>query len=167
MRHLTDGEIVRLIARELPRADAESAQSHIGSCPACAARVREQGRIWSALGAWEATSQAPDVTAAVFSRIDGESAGRSFERLPFPRRRIRWARAGRLAASVLIAAGVGHAIGRWTSGVSEAGKATRAPVTTAEVVDSLGLDALASAPVGLADAIDGAGDDADMPGGQS
>lgn len=163
MLHLSDDEIVRLVANELSATEAEAAHTHIGSCETCAARAREQERLWVLLGEWEVAPPVSGAVDNVLARLDQEA------KLPFVAgpRRTDWLRVGRLAASVLIAVGAGYGIGRWRVRQTEGPQPVDSTAAIAEVVDSFGLNVFASAPIGLADAVDGSASDAEQPGDQS
>ncbi|MGB9623538.1 MAG: anti-sigma factor family protein [Phycisphaerae bacterium] len=167
MQHLTDSEVIRLVAGELSPAEAAAVRAHVGSCGECATRVREQESLWALLGTWEATRAVPDLTAEVLARLGEEPAGRSRVLTYSAGWRARWVQVGRIAAAMLIAAGAGHAVGRWTSPRGRSDANVPVPVLTADVVESLGLDAFALAPAGLDDLLDDQPDQADVERGQS
>ncbi len=144
MQHLDDMQIIRLVAGDLLPGEADTFWSHIADCPDCARRVGEQERLWRGLAVWQAPSEVPDVVGRALRELD--RAGRARPRAWWP--------VGRIAAGLLLGIGVGHAAGRWASAGRPA-LPELVPVTVAEVVEALGLDVLAAAPVGLADAVDG------------
>ncbi len=53
MPHLSDEEILRLVANELDAAQTKAAREHLRACPSCETRVSEKDRLWNLLGAWE------------------------------------------------------------------------------------------------------------------
>ncbi len=167
MQHLTDSEVIRLVACELSPTEDGAARAHVESCRECAARVREQESLWALLGAWEAARAVPDVTAEVLARLDGESAERLQRRTYFVGRRARWVQVGRIAAALLIAAGAGHAVGRWMGPRGRSDANVPVSVLTADVVESLGLDAFALAPAGLDELFGDQLDQAGIERGQS
>jgi hypothetical protein len=100
MEHLSDIALIELAAG---RADAETqraAEAHLAACPECAARLAATARTWQVLGEWQVT--APEWSA---------------ERIVAAARRLPpaspWRPLLRVAAAIVLAAGIGHAAARW------------------------------------------------------
>lgn len=148
MDHLTDGQIARLVAGEVP---GDVLRRHADLCASCAARIREQERLWSLLGRHGVEPPVTNLASAVLDRLD---RGGAKPVIWWNRPAMVWLRGSsvrRVAAAVLLGVGLGHAMGRWTTSerLVDAGARGGATVSAAEVVESLGLDAFCAAPTGL------------------
>jgi hypothetical protein len=163
MRHLRDEDIVRLVAHNLPGADVQAVRAHVLECEACAVRVRTQIELWSTLGAWEAVPPVPASTSDLLARLDNEAGVEP----DVSTRKTNWVWMGRLAASVLLAVGIGYAVGRWKLGGSHTTAPEQASSAVAEAVDSLDLTVLASAPIGLTHTVEVTPADEAARGGRS
>ncbi len=150
MKHLTDEQIVRLVAGEWPAAQADEARRHVDACPECAERVGRQKGLWTLLEAWQPPQATCDVTAGVLGRLDREAGAPVRPVLV----RLSWAQIGRIAAGVLIGVGVGHGIGRRVGGSFVSQEPAQATATAADAIESMGLHVFAASSVGLADVID-------------
>jgi anti-sigma factor RsiW len=125
MKHATEIELIELAAGRLPAEHQADLAAHLAACPECARRRDEILATWDALGDWQVEpgrDLAPDVLAAA--------------RAPGWRKRARPVL--RIAASVLIAIGVGHAAGRWAWPALE-GQPSPRPAAAEEQAAAQGL----------------------------
>lgn len=105
MRCPTQSELLRLISGELAEDQADTLRSHVAHCPACTQSYQHLQSSWDALAAWRVDHGALDVFETVVQRA-AESAGRVR-----PVRSAPWRSPMRLAASVMLAAGLGIGAG--------------------------------------------------------
>jgi anti-sigma factor RsiW len=125
----TETELIRLVGGELSAARADELRQHLAHCRRCAAALAAIQSTWDVLGQWQVEPPQGNLTAAVL-----RAASRP---RPMP-----WLR---IAAAILMAAGAGLLAGR-TAPLSAASPQT---VSDAQLVEQLGLDALADPAVSL------------------
>jgi predicted anti-sigma-YlaC factor YlaD len=134
MRHLTEQEIA-----DWPRGEASAspaALAHLESCSACRTKREQQIELWNLLGEWQAPLL-PKRSRSILAQVESEKR----------RSRLNWP-LFRVAAAVVIAAGVGLFVGRTT--------ATREAVPPEKVVTDLHLNYLEDTFSGaLEDALSG------------
>ena len=133
MRHVSPEDLVRLVSGQLPDAERLEAETHLRGCEGCRRSRDNIAAVHALLGEWKVDAQARDLWPAVERGLDAGGPA-----ILHPR----WAPASRLlriAAAVVIAVGLGHAIGRLTS--SPAAPVSVASLEGAEVqaADELGL----------------------------
>ncbi len=104
MEHVSDSELIALLGGHLGPDRAGAVFEHCAACRRCAARRDELAQTWDALGAWEVALDR-DLTDRI---LDG-AAGRSRHAVLRPGVIVK------VAAAVLLAAGLGHVAGRFTA----------------------------------------------------
>ena len=145
MDHATDIELIELVAGRLTADRQAAVAAHLAACPECARRRDAIRATWDALGDWQVApgrDLAPAILAAARAPAWRERAK------PFLR----------VAASVLIAIGVGHAAGRWAWPALQ-GQSRPEPVAAEEqeAAQSLSLGVLEQvSPTGIPEALLGA-----------
>lgn len=108
MKHVSDSELIELLGGHLAPGRAGAVDKHCAACRECAARRDELTQTWDALGAWEVALDR-DLSAAI---QDGVSARTE--------RPVSWrVVTGKIAAAVLLAAGLGHVAGRFAASAPE------------------------------------------------
>jgi len=108
MEHVTDIQMMMLLGGHSPPDQRHAAEEHLAACDRCRARYQQMAEVWAALGRWELPPGDHGVRERVLA-----AAGTDASLHPSSPWR-RWALATlKAAASVVIAAGVGYAAGRW------------------------------------------------------
>lgn len=104
MEHLGDIDILDLLGNAAPIEMQEQWRSHLRECASCRARRDALQATWDSLGALEVCDSV-DLLAGITARIaEGQR----------PARGITLWELSRIAASVLIAAGIGYTAGKFT-----------------------------------------------------
>lgn len=119
MDHLTDKQLLDMLTQASP--DPVLAE-HVSDCEACAARLQALEVPWEVLGQWAVDTPDIDLT----DRILGSVRNSRVIRLQQPQALVR------IAASIIIGAGVGS----WLGGT------TTRPVTDQHVAEAMHLDVL-------------------------
>lgn len=127
----SDGDILRAVSGELAGPERAALLDHLNRCAECARRFADAQRVWEETGRWQAIAPPADLTQRILARAATEGRAPS----------ARW----RVAAAVLIAAGVGVAAGQLVPVPPEPVTATQS-----EEVDPLGLDSLGGDATGFA-----------------
>ncbi len=148
MSHLNEAELLELAAGRLGSPARLAAEAHVEGCAECRARLDAARRVWQALGAWEVTA-GDDLAAAIVG-----AAVRQAQLPPVPT----WRRAVRpvlrAAAAVALAAGIGHAAGRWAFPRGAGSPPAVVDADERAAVEALSLDVLAlQSAAGLAEAV--------------
>lgn len=102
MDHVNDSQMLDLLGGHVPEIEHTQLMAHIDQCSPCKARWQQLADAWSLLGNWDMHATDTDLTAGIMARISQNAD-------------IQWYQAGsllKIAASILIAASVGHMAGR-------------------------------------------------------
>ncbi|MBN2136882.1 MAG: zf-HC2 domain-containing protein [Sedimentisphaerales bacterium] len=138
MGHISEIELIEYVAGRLDASRREEVRAHIEGCEECLGRRREIAETWDALGQWDVDTAGRDVavrTVTLAEQGDGNSGQARLARI---------LRAGlvprvlRVAASIIIAVGVGHKLGRYSAAGSTEGGA--ALTSRPQYLSALGLD---------------------------
>jgi len=128
-----EATLLRLLAGELPESEQARVQAHLTECDACRQFYDSLQASWDQLGQWEVAPPPRDLSGAVLAAATHESI------------RSRWYARSAIAAAILVAAGVGWTVGRLPSRPTE----TATPISTEEMAQKVGLDALSGDVAGL------------------
>jgi anti-sigma factor RsiW len=126
MVHVTDRQLQARLQGTLAVDEEQALGAHLRECSGCQQRLTALQAAWKPLGMWAAPSVPPDLQLKIMAALPAQ---------PATQRSHPWWRSLRVAAALLLAAGIGHGAGRmlW-----------RPPMTTppdAEAVaESLHLD---------------------------
>ncbi len=162
-QRISDAELLDYIAGRLTPQRRAEVTGMLASGEVARERVETLRRTWELLGEWQAPATAPDVLAGVTERL-GRDRGRVIR---FP---LNWRTVGRVAATWLIAIGLGVGGGRAALLLRPAPTPASEQQTPQDqedrVVDALYLDLLgAGGSTGLAQSVlddgDNAGEEAD------
>ena len=153
MDHVTDIEIIELVAGNLPAGRQSAVERHLQVCPDCRSRRDELARTWHVLGQWRVEASGRDLRPRIERALGRRAAG-----VPAKTWGSRVLAGLRAAAAVLLAVGIGHLAGRWTrpsgSGPGEAGPPAVARVTESAVAESLHFGVIQQvSPAGLAESV--------------
>lgn len=130
---LSESELIRLLAGELPETESARVRAHLSTCPGCAQINSQLLATWTALADDVISAPAGDLTSRILA------AARRPTPLPT------WAR---VAATILLAVGAGAAAG--VLAPAHRPVVASPPVSAADVVQALGLDSLADDSTALA-----------------
>lgn len=149
--------ILRLLKHEGPADERHAVQEHVRSCPACAAVLAECRAVWDALGSWPVDTTGVDLRDRVLAAVSADERRAAARRIWLGG----WPEGLRAAASVVLAAGLGVAVGAmWPTHGRQPDKNT-ANVSADVLAHALGLDELGgTSPTGLADEMAAAGEGA-------
>ncbi len=100
MDHLTDRQLLALVQGELVPEEAQTA--HIQDCATCQQRLAALKSVWGHLGAWSPPPPPQDLETRLLAALPVRP----------PVHQGQWLRSLRVAAALLLAAGIGHAAGR-------------------------------------------------------
>ncbi len=120
-----DIELIEYASGGLAQSAREAVQKHIWSCEGCGRRVEQMARLWDALGEWRVEAGGHEVAARI------EAASATLEQHTERRWRDYVFGEGvlpasvRIAASIIIAVGVGNRLGEWS--IKKAQAAEEAP----------------------------------------
>jgi anti-sigma factor RsiW len=144
MEHVSDIDLIELIAGRLAPERRDAAEAHLAACAACRERRDAAARTWQVLGEWEVRADGRGLAAAVVAAARAEAT------LSPWRRQARAAL--RVAAALAIGAGIGHGAARLAPrGASEG---VVAATDEDAVAQALGVAVLeGGAPAGLAEAV--------------
>ena len=102
MDHVTDSQMLNLLGAHVPETEHTQLMAHIDQCDPCSARWQQLADAWEFLDDCDMDATDTDLTAAIMGRISQDTD-------------IQWYQAGsllKIAASILIAASVGHMAAR-------------------------------------------------------
>ncbi len=135
MEHIRDIELIEFVAGHLDSDRAAAVRAHGEHCPECALKLRELGRTWNLLGAWEVATAQPGPDRAMPAAAPDRAP--AIWRLG-PRQ---ISVALRIAAAVAVVAGAGYGMGRWTARPTRSQASTDAPrylsILASDMTDSL------------------------------
>jgi len=114
MKHVNDIELIEYMAGNLAESRDGEVREHLAACDECSERWREAANMWDALGQWSVDTADHDVAgriAALAEKTDRDQR---------QRKKLHVLRSGflpvilRVAASIIIAVGVGHRLGKYS-----------------------------------------------------
>lgn len=134
MEHIKEIELTEYVGGNLAAERAQQVREHTAACPECSQRVLEAERLWNTLGDWSVETAGHDVADRVVALAHRPSslAHRPSSIVP------RLSFVLRVAASIIIAVGVGHKLGEYsvTSGKPQAASSEDEP----DYLAALGLE---------------------------
>lgn len=119
MKHINDNELMEYMAGRLASPQKEQVAEHIASCPECSQRRLQAEMLWNSLGQWTVDTSGHEIagrlTALVEKGLSPETRkewndGRVVRRPLIYR--PSFSAVLRVAASILIAVGVGYKLGK-------------------------------------------------------
>jgi len=114
MKHVNDIELIEYVAGKLTASRKEEVREHMAACKECSGRWREAVEVWNALGQWSVDTAEHDVTQRITALTE------EAEREQRQDEKTHVLRVGllpvvlRVAASIIIAVGVGHKLGKYS-----------------------------------------------------
>ena len=114
MKHVDEIELMEYIAGNLTASRDGEVKEHLAMCEECSDRRREATEMWKALGQWDVDTTDHDVAGRI-TALAGSAGGeqRQSEKTHILRARFLPV-VLRVAASVIIAVGVGHRLGKYS-----------------------------------------------------
>lgn len=106
MEHISDAQILDMLGGHVQADEKEGLLAHAGQCSNCRQRLKELRQSWDELGAWEIDTSGIDLLGDLTSAIHHRSRSINFVSV-----RV----LTRIAASILLAAVIGHAAGRFST----------------------------------------------------
>ncbi len=114
MKHVNDIELIEYVAGKLTASRNEEVREHMAACKECSDRWREAVEVWKALGQWSVDTADHDVAQRITAKAEEEERSRK------QHKNARELQIGflpavvRIAASIIIAVGVGHKLGKYS-----------------------------------------------------
>jgi len=138
MKHVNDIELIEYMAGNLTESRDGEVREHLATCEECSERWREAANMWDALGQWSVDTADHDVAGSITALAEKTNRDQR------QRKKSHALRLGflpvvlRVAASIIIAVGVGHRLGKY----SVTGKMEPAAVSKnrPEYLAALGLE---------------------------
>ena len=115
MEHISEIELIEYIAGRLIASRQDVVREHIKACEECCGRWRGAVETWNALGQWNVDPADHDVASRIVARAEEAGINRKQLRLPRTLRVGLLPTALRVAASIIVAIGVGHTLGRYSA----------------------------------------------------
>jgi len=106
MEHINDTQMLDMLGGHVQADEQESLLAHITQCSNCQRRLNELKQTWDALGAWEIDTSGIDLLPNLTSAIHHRSWYINF---------LSVRGLTRIAASILLAAVIGHAAGKFST----------------------------------------------------
>jgi len=114
MKHINEIELREYVAGKLNALGNEKVREHLEACKECSVRWRKAVELWNTLGQWSVDTAGHDVAGRITAlanqaeRKQEQSEKTHILRIGFLPAVIR------IAASIIIALGVGHKLGRYS-----------------------------------------------------
>jgi anti-sigma factor RsiW len=114
MKHVNDIELMEYVAGKLNALGNEKVREHLEACKECSVRWRKALEVWNTLGQWSVDTANHDVAGRITAIAEEEERGRK------QHKNARKLQIGflpvvlRIAASIIIAVGVGHKLGNYS-----------------------------------------------------
>ena len=113
MKHINDIELMEYVAGNLTASRHEEVREHMAVCLECSERWREAAKMWNALGQWNIDTADHDVAERITALAKETERGQ--QRGIARNLQIGFLPAVvRVAASIIIAIGVGHQLGKYS-----------------------------------------------------
>ena len=112
MKHINDIEIQNYLADKLTASEKQQMQEHLAICEECSDRWRKTVEVWDALGQWDVDTAGRDLTGRIIAIAEQEGQ----DSIKHNNIHKLWKEflpvVLRVAASIVIAVGVGHKLGK-------------------------------------------------------
>ncbi len=114
MKHVNDIELIEYVAGKLTASRNEEVREHMAACKECSDRWREAVEVWNALGQWSVDTADHDVTQRITAIAEEEERSRKQHKNARDLQIGFLSTMVRVAASIIIAVGVGHPLGKYS-----------------------------------------------------
>lgn len=115
MEHISEFEILELIADRLGEERKTAAERHISSCAECSRRHADALRTWEMLGEWQPENAGIDISEAIVARAREINSALDSRLLAILSSRRLLSVAVRVAASIIIAVSIGAMSGTYSA----------------------------------------------------
>jgi anti-sigma factor RsiW len=138
MKHVNDVKMQEYIAGKLTAFEKQEVQKHLAACEECSERRQKAVELWDALGQWEVDTTGHSVADRIMSLAEQEKLNSIKHDNILKLWKEYLPAVLRVAASIIIAVGVGYKLGRY----SVTGTAPKAAVSTGspEYLSALSLE---------------------------
>ena len=112
MEHIADIELIEHVAGNLTESRTVEVREHIAACPQCLQRIEQMQKLSDMLGLWEFETAGHDVAervAALAEETEQDQPSATREHLMKFMPQVL-----RIAASIIIAVGLGHKLGEYS-----------------------------------------------------
>ena len=114
MKHVNDIELIEYVAGKLTASKHEEVREHMAACKECSDRRREAVEVWNALGQWSVDTAEHDVTQRITAIAEEAERGQKQHKIARDLQIGFLPAVVRVAASIIIAVGVGHQLGKYS-----------------------------------------------------
>ncbi len=114
MKHVNDIELIEYVAGKLTASRDEEVREHIAACKECSERWREAAKMWNALGQWDVDTADHDVAERITALAKEAERGQQQHKIARDLQIGFLPAVVRVAASIIIAVGVGHQLGKYS-----------------------------------------------------
>ena len=114
MKHVNDIELIEYVAGKLTASRNEEVREHMAACKECSDRWREAVEVWNALGQWSVDTADHDVTQRITALAEKAERGQKQQKTARDQQIGFLQVVARVAASIIIAVGVGHKLGKYS-----------------------------------------------------
>ncbi|UCE49544.1 MAG: zf-HC2 domain-containing protein [Phycisphaerales bacterium] len=114
MEHLAEIEFIEYLAGHLTERRIAEVQEHLAECPQCSQRIEQAQKLSDALGAWEVDTAGHGVVDRVIALAQESRPKRSLRPSTRDLMKMFMPQALRVAASIVIAIGLGHKLGEYS-----------------------------------------------------
>ncbi|UCD56410.1 MAG: hypothetical protein JSV16_11310 [Candidatus Hydrogenedentota bacterium] len=114
MEHINDNELLEYVSERLPDTKSQQFQRHMAECGECRKRYQNAVDVWETLGQWHVDSSGHEIADRIEALATKNRSGQQESRtrtIPF---RSSFKAALRIAATIIIAVGGGHLLGRYS-----------------------------------------------------
>lgn len=126
MKHINDIEIQKYISGKLSAPENEQVREHLATCQECSDHWRKAVELWDTLGQWDVDTTSHNVAERIMALAEQQrlNSNKHDNILKLGKKYL--PAVLRVAASIIIAIGVGYKLGRF----SVTGFTPKAPVST-------------------------------------
>jgi anti-sigma factor RsiW len=114
MKHVNDIELIEYVAGKLTASKNEEVREHMAACKECSDRWRQAVDLWNALGQWSVDTADHDVTQRITALTEEAERGQKQQKIAPKLQTGFLSMVLRVAASIIIAVGVGHKLGKYS-----------------------------------------------------
>jgi anti-sigma factor RsiW len=114
MKHVNDIELIEYVAGKLTASRNEEVREHMAACKECSDRWREAVEVWNALGQWSVDTADHDVMQRITALTEEAERGQKQHKIARDLQIGFLSTMVRVAASIIIAIGVGHQLGKYS-----------------------------------------------------
>ena len=136
MKCLNDIEIMEFISDKLDAEHKAEVQEHLAGCTDCSRRAKETSTLWDTLGHWEIDTSSHNIADKVIASIEKSESTQKHTKF-FAKHEFLMD-ALKIAASVIIAIGIGQKLGKISAG--EKPPAVVSSQKSPEYIATLSLD---------------------------